>query len=88
MPVVQPQHGAFPELIGATGAGLLVEPNDPRALADGLRHLLDRPDLRDELGRKGRAAVTERFSAAAMARETAAVLEHYVRPAAIPVTAP
>jgi glycosyltransferase involved in cell wall biosynthesis len=88
VPVVQPRHGAFPELIGATGAGLLVEPNDPRALADGLRHLLDRPELRDEMGRKGQAAVAERFSAAAMARETAAVLEQFVRPAATPVTAP
>src|SRR5437588_1656400 len=58
VPVVQPRHGAFPELIGLTGAGLLVEPNDPQALAGGLRQLLDSPELRDEMGRKGRAAVT------------------------------
>ncbi|HEY2253558.1 MAG TPA: glycosyltransferase family 4 protein, partial [Planctomycetaceae bacterium] len=41
VPVVQPRHGSFPELIEATGGGLLVEPNDPRALADALRRLMD-----------------------------------------------
>ncbi|MFW6344786.1 MAG: glycosyltransferase, partial [Halomonas sp.] len=29
VPVVQPDHGTFPELIEATGGGLLCEPNDP-----------------------------------------------------------
>jgi glycosyltransferase involved in cell wall biosynthesis len=66
---------------------LLVEPNDPTALADGLRHLLDRPELRDEMGRKGRAALAERFTAAAMARETLAVLEKSVRPVPTPAAA-
>ena len=51
VPVVQPGHGAFPELIEATGGGLLVEPGSAEALADGLallagdpeRHLSHRP---------------------------------------------
>src|SRR5262249_41030309 len=33
VPVVQPRHGSFPELIEATGGGLLVKPNDAEALA-------------------------------------------------------
>jgi glycosyltransferase involved in cell wall biosynthesis len=32
-PVVQPRHGSFPELIEATGGGLLVAPGDPAVLA-------------------------------------------------------
>jgi glycosyltransferase involved in cell wall biosynthesis len=88
VPVVQPQHGAFPELIGATGGGILVEPNDPAALADGIRQLLEQPELRDEMGRNGRAAVEERFSAPAMARNTLSVLEQFVPTAATPVAAP
>ena len=43
VPVVQPRHGSFPELIEATGGGLLVNPDDPRDLARGLRHLIDDP---------------------------------------------
>src|SRR4029079_10839328 len=40
VPVVQPRHGAFPELIEATGGGLLVDPLDPEALARALEELL------------------------------------------------
>src|SRR5437016_13208402 len=29
VPVVQPRHGSFPELLERTGGGLLVNPNDP-----------------------------------------------------------
>src|SRR5204863_4022784 len=43
VPVVQPRHGAFPELIEATGGGLLVNPDDPEDLARGLRPLLENP---------------------------------------------
>jgi glycosyltransferase involved in cell wall biosynthesis len=84
VPVVQPRHGSFPELIEPTGGGLLVEPDDPAALADGLRRMLDDHDLRDRAGRAGEAAVRERFTAAAMAKETTAVLERYTRPATLP----
>ena len=36
VPVVQPRRGAFPEIVAKTGGGLIVEPDDPEALADGL----------------------------------------------------
>jgi glycosyltransferase involved in cell wall biosynthesis len=79
VPVVKPRHGAFPELIEATGAGLLVPPDDPAALAEGLREALADVAFRDRAGKAGAIAVRERFSAEAMARETVAVLEQYVR---------
>jgi glycosyltransferase involved in cell wall biosynthesis len=78
VPVVQPRHGAFPELIEATGGGLLVEPDDPADLARGLRRLMDDPAEAHALGRRGHDAVHARFHAAAMARETVKVLERYV----------
>jgi glycosyltransferase involved in cell wall biosynthesis len=39
VPVVQPRRGAFIEIVEKTGGGLLVEPDDPEALADGLYRL-------------------------------------------------
>jgi glycosyltransferase involved in cell wall biosynthesis len=78
VPVVQPNHGSFPELIEATGGGLLCNPEDPAHLAQVLRHLLDRPQLRAELGRKGCEAVHARFHAAAMAERTIDVYRKYV----------
>jgi len=78
VPVVQPRHGSFPELIEATGGGLLVNPDDPEDLARGLRPLLENPAHRAELGRKGKEAVQEKFNADKMARETVAVYQKYV----------
>ena len=77
VPVVQPAHGSFPEWIAATGGGLLFPPNDAGALAEALRSLIDDPVRAAALGRSGQAAVRERFHAAAMARETARVLEKH-----------
>ncbi|MBI3821199.1 MAG: glycosyltransferase family 4 protein [Planctomycetes bacterium] len=78
VPVVQPRHGSFPELIEATGGGVLVEPNDPDALALALRQMMEQPEERRRLGRLGYDAVHQRFDAATMARATMAVYERYV----------
>jgi glycosyltransferase involved in cell wall biosynthesis len=79
VPVVQPRHGSFPELIEATAGGILVRPDDPAALAEGLRHLLIDADHRRELGRRGQAVVRQRFSAEFMARRTQEVLQLVAR---------
>lgn len=78
VPVIQPRHGSFPELIEATGGGLLVEPHDPAGLARVLGDMLDRPHDLAAMGRRGRAAVEERFHAGVMARETMNVLNRVV----------
>jgi glycosyltransferase involved in cell wall biosynthesis len=82
VPVVQPAHGSFPELVEATGGGLVVEPGNPAALAAGLRRLLEDEPLRSAMGERGRAAVRDGFTAARMAAETVSVLNKYVRPGA------
>jgi glycosyltransferase involved in cell wall biosynthesis len=79
VPVVQPRHGSFPELIEATGGGLLVNPEDPEDLARGLRRLLEDPAARAELGRKGREAVYQHFHAGRMAEKTVEVFRQYLR---------
>lgn len=79
VPVVQPRHGSFPELIEATGGGLLVDPGDSTALADGLRRMLEDHSLRARCGTAGEAAVRARFTADTMAKETAALLERIVQ---------
>ncbi len=59
VPVVQPSRGAFTELITSTGGGLLVAPDNPVALADGLQCLINNPALRLQLGQAGRRSVLE-----------------------------
>lgn len=77
VPVVQPRHGSFPELVDATGGGLLCAPNDPADLADTLARLMDDEPLRRRLADAGQAAVHERFTDTIMAERTWALYERY-----------
>lgn len=74
IPVVQPRRGAFTEIVEATGGGLLVEPDNPDALAQGWLDLWRDPAKRAEMGTKGYQGVRERYSAVHMAE---AALEVY-----------
>lgn len=79
VPVAQPRHGSYPELVEATGSGVLCEPGDAAALADALEGLLlDRAKL-VELGARGQAAVRERFSVERTAADMAAVCAQVMR---------
>lgn len=86
VPVVQPHHGAFPEVIGSTGGGLLVRPDDAQDLALNLHTLLTDDVRRRELGLQGREAVLERFHAGAIAEQTLATLEAIAQQTISPVT--
>ena len=73
LPVVATTGGALPEVVGPHGeCGLLVEPNNPDALAAAIRTLLDDATLRARLGAHGRARVMQRFTWEVTARGTAA----------------
>jgi glycosyltransferase involved in cell wall biosynthesis len=75
VPVVQPEHGAFPELLAATGGGLLHKPGDPVDLSEKLAKLLHDVELRQEFTRRGWTAVHTDFSAERMAAETLQVYQ-------------
>lgn len=75
VPVVQPRHGSFPELIEMTGGGLLVNPEDPADLARALRQLAENREQLRMLGEKGKAAVHGRFHSRNMAENTAQVFQ-------------
>jgi glycosyltransferase involved in cell wall biosynthesis len=77
VPVVEPRHGSFPEILAATGGGLLVEPDSPPALARALRELHDDPARRRELGRRGREVVLRDYNDEGMAERTAEVYRRH-----------
>ena len=77
VPVVEPWHGAFPELIAATGGGVLVEPGSAAAVGEALAQLAQHPERILELGSAGQRAVRERFDDTTMARNTLAVYKRY-----------
>lgn len=78
VPVVAPRHGGVVELVEETGGGLLVEPNDPAALAEALAALLLDPEKARAMAERGRRAVAEKFDARRTARDVVAVFEQTI----------
>ena len=74
IPVVQPRRGAFTEMIQKTSGGLLTDPDQEHALAEGLHAIYRDPDLADHLARNGRQGVQDHYS---LSRMAAAAVEAY-----------
>jgi glycosyltransferase involved in cell wall biosynthesis len=70
VPVVQPRHAAFPELIAATGGGMLCPPT-AAGLSQSLEQLLLDPIALGSFGEAGRKAVFQQFSVEHMAEAVA-----------------
>ena len=75
VPVVQPDHGAFPEIVRNTGGGILVRPGDAEALADGLLELLTDRARAARLGRAGAEGVRRHYTVDRMAVKAEEVYE-------------
>jgi glycosyltransferase involved in cell wall biosynthesis len=74
VPVVQPNHGAFPELIARTGGGVLSKSDAPEDVADAIYELWTEPARARELGRRGAEGVRNHYTVTHMAQ---AVLNAY-----------
>jgi glycosyltransferase involved in cell wall biosynthesis len=79
IPVVQPRRGAFTEIVEKTGGGLLVEPDNPEKLAEGIRRLYEDLRLAEELGQTGFEGVREHYSVGRMAERALEVYEGVFR---------
>jgi len=75
VPVVQPEHGSFPELIRLTGGGVLTPPGDAESLAHALADLLRDSGRREALGRRGQDSVRQSFTDEHMAANMVKVYE-------------
>lgn len=82
VPVVQPDHGSFPEMLADLQGGLLHRPADAQHLAERLHELLSDAPRRRQLAALGQASVHARRNLQVMSQRTLAVLQEFVRPAA------
>jgi glycosyltransferase involved in cell wall biosynthesis len=74
-PVVATDVGETSGFFSDSGAVMIVPPEEPAALAQGLNNLLENKALREDMGKTGRAFVAGRYSRAQIAEivETAAM---------------
>jgi glycosyltransferase involved in cell wall biosynthesis len=75
VPVIQPRHGAFPQVLEATGGGLLFEPGNVTELADRLEQLMQNQDQRLNLAATGQQRVRSLYDRKTMAIQTLEVFE-------------
>ena len=78
IPVVQPNHGCFPELIGELNGGLLFEPGNSTELANQIERLFYDTSLHERLSQTGRAQVHQLRNSRAMAVKTAEVINQII----------
>jgi glycosyltransferase involved in cell wall biosynthesis len=69
VPVVQPDHGGFPEIVKRTGGGVLCHPDDTASLASQWESLLLDEPRRRQMADRGRKSVLEYYSADRMASD-------------------
>jgi glycosyltransferase involved in cell wall biosynthesis len=62
VPVVQPRRGAFIEIVERTGGGMLVDADDPDALAEAFLFLRDAPSKATEFSDNGFLNVRKHYS--------------------------
>jgi glycosyltransferase involved in cell wall biosynthesis len=74
VPVVQPRRGAFVEIVERTGGGLLVNPDDPTSLAEGLQTLWQDRATARSLGQRAFHGVRTHYS---VAKSADALLDVY-----------
>jgi glycosyltransferase involved in cell wall biosynthesis len=72
-PVVACRAGALPEVMDLAEGGVLVERDDPEALARGIMALADRPETRARLAARGREQVALKLGWQRIAAATAEV---------------
>jgi glycosyltransferase involved in cell wall biosynthesis len=77
LPVLASDVPSMRRIVAGTGCGLLVAPKDATALATGLVTLLQDPELRERMGRNGRAAVETTYAWAEDRRRFVDAIERY-----------
>jgi L-malate glycosyltransferase len=81
-PVVAAKVGGLSEALENERTAILIEPDNPEAVARAVRRLTESPTLRDRLVTNGKALVAERFSARRMAEEYSRLFASLSPPAA------
>lgn len=62
LPVIASDFPLWREIVEGAGCGLLVNPQDPKDIADAMQWMLDHPDEAAAMGLRGREAVKQKYN--------------------------
>ena len=78
VPVVQPNHGAFPEIVERTGGGVLARSDSGADVADAIHELWKNPERAVKLGRRGADGVRRHYTVTHMADKVLAIYQEVI----------
>ena len=78
IPVVLPDNGIYRDFVNKGNAGLLVKPNDPQTLAEGIIKIMDDARKADEYGKNAAACAVKDYSQEKMVEETVQFYEREI----------
>lgn len=62
LPVIASDFPLWRRILGNVGCGIFVDPLDPQGIAEAIEYVLTHPREVEEMGRRGQAAVLERYN--------------------------
>jgi glycosyltransferase involved in cell wall biosynthesis len=77
-PVLLAMQGVIREVVEAAGAGLVIPPGDPPALAEGITYLAEHQDEGFTMGTRGRSYVKKYFDRPDQAEKFARLIDDLV----------
>lgn len=82
VPVIASNFPLWRSIVETSGAGVIVDPEDPRAIASAMRWIIANPSQASAMGARGRQAVQDRFNWDAEAAKLLAMYDRILYPAA------
>ncbi len=77
LPVIASDVGPIRIIVEKEECGILVEPEDTNCLSEAIMKLCNSPELRKEMGKRGRTAVLDRYNWQQASRELLGVISNY-----------
>jgi glycosyltransferase involved in cell wall biosynthesis len=79
VPIIATRVGGIPEVLGNGRLGILIRPEDPKALADAITHVWSDPIAAVEMGKNARHVAITKYSSRRMAEDYLRVYEMVLR---------